>query len=68
MKKMTHTGMEKGRGYNTGMKSLIKLRETKNYWITEFGRKYSKTTGRWIGERCSTFMLDISTIKELNEN
>jgi hypothetical protein len=50
MKKMTHTGMEKGRGYNTGMKSLIKLRETKNYWITEFGRKYSKTTGRWIGE------------------
>ena len=68
MKKITHIGVEKGIAYNRGLDSFMELRETKNYWITKYGRKYSKQNGRWVGERFPTFELDISTIKELNEN
>ena len=65
---MTHIGLERGIAYNKGLDRTIELRETKNYWITKYGRKYNKTTGSWTGEKFSTFELDISTIKELNEN
>ncbi len=65
MKKMTHIGTEKGITYNSGLSSLVELRETKKYWITKYGRKYNKHNGSWAGERRPTFELDISTIKEL---
>lgn len=65
MSKMTHTGMEVGCAYNKGIQRRLKLRETKNYYISEFGTKYRKGDGIKTGERFSTFSLDISTIKPL---
>ena len=65
MKKMTHIGMVVGMAYNRGIKREIKLRETKMYYISEYGTKYSKDDGNITGERFPTFYLDISTIKEL---
>ena len=65
MSKLTHTGIEVGRAYNQGMKIEIKLRETKNYYISEYGTKYRKGDGSRVGERFATFSLDISTITTL---
>ena len=65
MKKITHIGIEVGRAYNKGIKREIKLRETKNYYISEYGTKYRKYDGSIVGERFATFNLDISTIKAL---
>ena len=62
---MTHTGMQVGMAYNQGMKREIKLRETKNYYISEYGTKYRKDDGNIVGERFSTFKLDKSSIKAL---
>lgn len=64
---MTHIGIEKGIAYNSRLRFSVELRETKNYWITKYGRKYSKTTGRWVGNKLPTFELDISTIKEISK-
>ena len=65
MKKITHIGIEVGTAYNRGIKREIKLRETKNYYISEYGTKYRKDDGSIVGERFPTFNLDISTIKAL---
>ena len=65
MSKLTHTGIEVGRAYNKGMKREIKLRETKNYYISEYGIKYRKGDGSRVGERFVIFKLDISSIKTL---
>ena len=65
MSKITHIGMEVGCAYNKGIKREIKLRETKNYYISEYGTKYRKGDGGRVGERFATFSLDISTIKAL---
>ena len=65
MKKMTHIGMEVGMAYNRGKKREIKFRETKKYYISEYGTKYGKDNGSRVGERFPLFKLDISTIKEL---
>ena len=65
MKKMTHIGMEEGMAYNRGIKREIKLRETKMYYISEYGTKYRKDDGTITGERFPIFKLNILTIKEL---
>ena len=65
MKKMTHTGIEVGLAYNRGIRRPVKLRETKNYYISEYGTKYRKNNGSIVGERFATFGLDISTVKEV---
>ena len=65
MKKMTHIGIEVGMAYNRGIKRKLKLREAKNYYISEYGTKYRKNDGSLVGERFATFSLDISTIKAL---
>ena len=65
MKKTTHIGVEVGIAYNRGIKREIKLRETKNYYISEYGTKYRKGDGGRVGERFVIFKLDISTIKAL---
>ena len=65
MSKMTHIGIEVGIAYNRGIKIKLKLRETKNYYISEYGTKYRKGDGNSVGERFATFSLDISTIKAL---
>ena len=65
MSKMTHTGIEVGCAYNKGIKRKLKLRETKKYYISEYGTKYRKDDSSIVGERFATFSLDISTIKAL---
>lgn len=65
MSKMTHTGLEVGCAYNKGIQRRLKLRETKNYYVSEFGTKYRKGNGAIVGEKFATFSLDISTIKPL---
>ena len=65
MKKMTHIGMVVGMAYNWGIKREIKLRETKMYYISEYGTKYRKDDGSIVGERFATFKLDISSISSL---
>ena len=47
-----------------GSKKMVKIRETKLYWITEHGNKYMKNTGRGIGDY-PLYALDLSTIKPL---
>ena len=65
MRKMTHKALEIGIAYNKGMSKMIKIRETKNYYISEYGTKYRKNDGSIVGERFAIFKLDISTIKAL---
>ena len=65
MSKMTHTGIEVGCAYNKDIKRKLKLRETKNYYISEYGTKYRKGDGRRVGERFAIFSLDISSISSL---
>ena len=65
MKKITHIGIEIGIAYNRGLKREIKIRETKKYYISEYGTKYRKNDGSITGERFAIFELDISTIKAL---
>lgn len=65
MSKITHTGIEVGIAYNRGIKRKLKLRETKNYYISEYGTKYRKGDGSLVGEKFPIFSLDISTIKTL---
>ena len=65
MSKMIHIGMEVGIAYNRGIKREIRLRETKNYYISEYGTKYRKDDGSIAGQRFATFKLDISSISSL---
>ena len=65
MKKMTHIGMVVGMAYNRGIVREVKLRETKNYYVSEYGIKYRKEDGGIPGEGFPILKLDISTIKEL---
>ena len=65
MKKMTHIGMIIGMAYNRGITREVKLRETKKYYITEYGVRYRKDDGGVPGERFPIIKLDISTIKDL---
>ena len=65
MSKMTHTGIEVGMAYNRGIKRKLKLRETKNFYISEHGTKYRKGDGSIVGESFPVFNLSISTIKAL---
>jgi hypothetical protein len=65
MKKMTHTGILYGCDARTpdNFRQEVKLRETKLYWITESGRKYSKKDGIGVGSSFPLYRLDVKTIK-----
>lgn len=68
-KKMTHTGYIMGCDARTpkNAKALIRIRETKLYWIGQKGVKYSKkrdgaTLGDW-----PMYRLELDSIKKLEE-
>jgi hypothetical protein len=42
----------------------ILLGETKSYWISSNGTKYSKKNGNVVGSKWAMYKLDISTVKE----
>lgn len=66
-KKMTHTGVFRGSDARTnkdwGGEEF--LRETKNYWVTQYGLKYHKLDGRGIGD-WPLYHLDLETIKPIS--
>lgn len=68
MKKFTHTGIVEGIGYMNGHNRIYNFRETKNYWISHYGQKYSKTTGFPIGEQFAICTLRLSSLKEIKDN
>lgn len=67
MKPSTHTGNLVGNDSRTpsGYKEAIKLRETKNFWITPTGNKYDKRGREVPHERFPRFSLDITSIKPI---
>jgi hypothetical protein len=50
--KFTHEGILEGCDNRTklGTKFKVKLRETKNFWVTESGAKYRKESGWGVGQ------------------
>ena len=65
--KQTHTGIVKGKAYMRGYNQQYRLRETKKYWICQYGLKYRKTDGALLGEKFAVSQLDLTSIKKLNE-
>lgn len=65
--KQTHTGIVKGKAYMTGYDKQYRLRETKNYWICQYGLKYRKTDGELVGKNFAVSRLDLTSIKKLDE-
>ena len=61
--KLTHSGIVVGIAYMRGIDKKYDFRETKNYWICQYGTKYSKKDGSKIGEKYATYRLDISSLK-----
>lgn len=59
----THSAIVVGIAYMRGIDKKYDFRETKNYWICQYGRKYSKKDGSKIGEKYSTSKLDLSSLK-----
>ncbi|MFY4844593.1 hypothetical protein ACOTVP_08650 [Aliarcobacter butzleri] len=68
MKKFTHTAIIKGKMYNRGAKKEVKIRYTNSYIIDEFKTKYKRYTGNVVGARYHIWQLDLSSIKELNND
>ena len=68
-KVLTHKGVLRGLDARTrGEKpQLIRLRETKCYWISQWGKKYSKKWGA-VGGAYPMYRLDLKTIKPLEES
>jgi hypothetical protein len=67
--KFTHTGIIRGYDARTSDKyrRTMLLRETKNFWVTQFGTKYRKLTGQGTGE-WPMFCLDLESIKEIEND
>ena len=63
MKKMTHTAV-----YETpfGEDRVIKIRETKRYWISVGGTRFKKTDGG-VPHRITGEGIDLETIAEISE-
>ncbi len=71
MKKMTHWGIIEGCDDRTpdGTQYKARLRETKLFWITEKGTKYSKKFyGNLAGEAWPMYSLQLESIKPLSHS
>lgn len=66
--KQTHTGTVKGIAYMSGHNKQYRFRETKNYWICQYGIKYNKKNGSLAGEKYPLRRLDISTLKKIENS
>jgi hypothetical protein len=59
----THTGVLVGDARVGSQRPKVQLRETKSYWITQYGTKYRKTDGRSVGwGRWAMAILDINSV------
>lgn len=69
MSNFTHYGSLVGDARNGFKRRKVMLRETKNYWITEEGYKYRKTTGWPAGNNDWPYWtLDVKTVSERSAN
>lgn len=59
--KMTHEGLIE---YN-GRTTVVKLRETDSYWITEEGVRYRKRRGYPTGNRFPCEVLKVDSVKRV---
>lgn len=67
-KKFTHTGKMVGCDNRTrdGFFRIIKLRETSNFWVDEYGEKFRKLTGSSVnGGSWPMYRLEVNTIRSL---
>lgn len=63
----THTGRASNRLSNIGR--LVKLRETKIFWISESGEKFRKGSGSRTNDGpFSTTILDLRSVKPLDDS
>lgn len=64
---MTHYGFLKGSDARTqaNYKQKVKLRETKNFWVDEYGNKYRKSNGRKTNSKWAMYYLDVESIVRL---
>ncbi len=67
MKLSTHKGLLVGCDSRTpdDYTRVVFLRETKLYWIDQYGTKYKKSTGRKPNEQWPMYRLDMESIKPL---
>ncbi len=62
MKKFTHRGTLISSVVNN---RVVELRETKKFWVDQYGTKYRKLTGTQVPlDIWGTTRLDVSTVKE----
>jgi len=67
-KTFTHTGVIEGVSacVPQGYKHTVKLRELKTHWVTEKGKKYTKTGGWPVGETWPHYALNVESIKPIS--
>lgn len=64
--KMTHLALcSKVVGFGKTSTFEVNLRELKNYWADQKGRKYNKSNGMQIGEKYNPAQIDRSSISEI---
>jgi hypothetical protein len=68
--KLTHTGMlRRGWAASLGSDHSISLRETKNYWVDQYGTKYPKQgilgSSPPVGSKFPHWVLDLNSIKPI---
>ena len=68
MPKMTHIGIIEGYDARTpdNCRRRIQLRETKLYWINQFGQKYSKQRYGYMMGDWPMYSLDLKSIKPIS--
>lgn len=65
-KVFTHGGYLHGDNRVGDRKPAVYLRETANFWVDHYGRKYNKKLGRGMGD-WPMWSLDTDSIKPLRE-
>jgi len=63
-KKMTHSGCL-AISNDLGSRRLARLRETKSFWVDQYGAKYRKTDGSMVGSWVVSLEIDLSSIKPI---
>ena len=64
---MTHAGVIVGSDarVSSGFTKAIQLRETKLYWVSDYGHKFKKTTGYGTGD-WPLYRLKLSSVKKMS--
>ena len=68
MKKLTHIGIIEGCDARTSdnYRHRVQIRETKLYWIDQYGHKYSKKRGGYTIGDWPMYKLDLASIRPIS--